>query len=169
MATATFLGVRIANHDDESAIFNLLMLMHREAGQFSFNDRKVREMIRRGTSQQNAIIGVVDGKTGIEATIGLILDSPWYSADWHLAELFSFVHPSCRKESHAPKLVNFSKWCADNITLPLVINAVLNKRTEAKVRLYKRMVPIMGTMFLYNNSPYVESPSTPAYAVALGE
>lgn len=148
-----FSGVRIATQADEPAIYNLLMLMHREAGTFSFSDRKVRAHMAKGTHQDGGIVGVVDGENGVEATVGLSIAQAWYSEDWHLNELWNFVHPSCRKNGHASKLVGFSKWCSDNMTIPLVIGAVLNKRTEAKMRLLKRMVPVMGALFLYNNSP----------------
>ena len=147
-----FSGVRIATESDEPEIYNLLMLMHRECAPFSLSDRKVRAQIVSGTHKTGGIIGVVDGKNGIEATIGLSIGQDWYSEDWRLSELWNFVHPAHRKEGHAPKLVNFSKWCADTMMLPLLINAVENKKTEAKVRLYKRMVPIMGMLFMYNNS-----------------
>ena len=149
--TANFAGVRIAAPNDEDDIYNLLMLQHRECGLFNFSDKKVRAVMQSGTRQNGGIVGVVDGENGIEATIGLSITQPWYSEDWHLSELWNFVHPAHRKEGHAAKLVNFSKWCSDNMTIPLFIMAIANKRTEAKVRLYKRMVPMTGTMFLYNN------------------
>lgn len=148
-----FTGVRIATESDEPAIYNLLMLMHKEAGTFGFSDRKVRATMGQGTRQQGGIVGVVDGPNGVEATVGLVISQAWYSEDWHLNELWNFVHPSARKNGHASKLVDFSKWCSDNMTLPLIIGAVLNKRTEAKMRLLKRMIPVMGSLFLYNNSP----------------
>lgn len=146
-----FAGVRIAIESDEPDIYNLLMLQHRECGVFNFSDKKVRAVMQNGTHQSGGIVGVVDGEKGIEATIGLTIGQSWYSDDWHLSELWNFVHPSHRKDGHAAKLVGFSKWCADNLTIPLLIMAIANKRTEAKVRLYKRMVPMMGQMFLYNN------------------
>jgi hypothetical protein len=149
----TFLGVRIATESDEPAIYNLLMLMHREAGTFSFSDRKVRAHMAQGTRHEGGIVGVVDGMNGVEATVGLAITQAWYSEDWHLNELWNFVHPAYRKNGHAAKMVEFSKWCSDNMTIPLVIGAVMNKRTEAKIRLLKRLVPVMGGLFLYNNAP----------------
>lgn len=151
MKLPSFDGVRIATEVDEPEIYNLLMLQHRECGLFNFSDRKVRSVMQAGTRQQGGIVGVVNGPKGIEATIGLTITQPWYSDDWHLSELWNFVHPAYRKEGHGIKLVNFSKWCSDNMTIPLFILAIANKKTEAKVRMYKRMVPITGSMFLYNN------------------
>jgi len=147
-----FEGVRIATDGDEAEIYNLLMLQHRECGIFNFSDRKVRSVMQNGTRQNGGIVGVVDGANGVEATIGLTITQPWYSDDWHLSELWNFVHPAHRKDGHAAKLVNFSKWCSDNMTLPLFIMAIANKRTEAKMRLYNRMVPKTGIMFLYNQA-----------------
>ena len=151
-----FSGVRIAIETDEPAIYNLLMLMHREAGTFSFSDRKVRDHMEHATRQKGGIAGIVYGENGVEATVGLSISQAWYSEDWHLNELWNFVHPAYRKKGHAQKLVEFSKWCSDNMTIPLVIGAVLNKRTEAKMRMLKRLVPVMGALFLYNNAPNMD-------------
>jgi hypothetical protein len=150
-SSPSFTGVRIANKADEDAIYSLLLMMHRENGLFSISDNKVRETMGRGTKQEGGIIGVVDGPEGIQATIGLTITQAWYSDDWFLNELWSFVHPAHRKDGHAPKLLNFSKWCSDNMFLPLLIEMVSNKRTEAKMRLIKRSVPYGGAFFIYNN------------------
>lgn len=150
-SSPSFTGVRIANSADEAGIFSLLLMMHRECGLFSISDHKVRETLRKGTKQEGGIIGVVDGPDGIQATVGLTIMQAWHSDDWFLNELWSFVHPTHRKDGHAPKLLNFSKWCSDNMLLPLLIEMVSNKRTEAKMRLIKRSMPYGGAFFIHNN------------------
>lgn len=149
MTDVSFTGVRIATEEDQPQIYHLLMLLHRENGLFSFSDQKVRTRMSEGTSRQGGIIGVVDVGNGIEATVGLGICQTWYSDDWYLNELWNFVHPSHRKDGHAQKLINFSKWCAENMTLPLVMEVINNKRTEAKHRMYKRTVPMTGSVFMY--------------------
>ena len=151
MTKESFSGVRIANKSDENGIYELLTLQHRECGLFPLSSSKVRTQIAYYANKNNGLIGVIDGASGIEATVGLSLTQPWYSDDWHLSEMWNFVHPKHRSGTHAVNLINFSKWCADNMTIPLLIVAIENIRTEAKMRMYKRMVPKSGSLFLYKS------------------
>lgn len=155
MTDSSFTGVRIANQTDEPAIYELLIRMHGENGVFSFCEKKVREGMMMATRPQKdnriGIIGVIDGPKGIEGTIGLVADQIWYTEDWHVSEMWNFVHPDYRTSGHAPRLIKFAQWCSDQMNLPLLIGVVSNKRTEAKVRLYKRLVPYMGAFFMYGS------------------
>ena len=81
--------------------------------------------------------------------IGIQLDQPWYSSDWMLVELFNFVHPAHRRSTHAKSLIGHAKGYADQLGIPLVIGIISNHRTEAKVRLYRRMLPKAGEFFTY--------------------
>ena len=77
-------NVRIALPSDEDAIFSLMYLAHKENGMGTMNPVKVWEKIRLATRQRGGVIGVIDGKDGLEACIYLILSQWWYSDDWHL-------------------------------------------------------------------------------------
>lgn len=155
MTDSSFTGVRIATQADEPAIYELLIRMHGENGMFSMSEKKVRDTMYCGTrpnsdpNSSRGVVGVVDGPKGLEATIGLVVSTVWYSDDWHINELWNFVHPDYRTAGHAPKLIKFSQWCATQMDLPLLIGVVSNKRTEAKVRLYKRLLPYTGAFFMW--------------------
>lgn len=149
MTIPAFDGVRIATQADEPAIYELLIRMHGESGMFAFNEKRVREHIEAGTRYKGGIAGVIEGPKGVEATIGIATGQVWYSDDWHISELWNFIHPDYRTSGHAPRLIKFAQWCSDQMQLPLLVGVVSNKRTEAKVRLYKRLLPQTGTFFMW--------------------
>lgn len=144
-----FSGVRMARKGDEQAIFKMLCLAQKENGVFPMNERKVKEFIRQAIEQKGAIIGVIEGKHYIEGSIGIVLETWWYTDQWSLGERWNFVHPNHRKSDHAKKLIEFAKWCADSMKLDLEMGVISNERTEAKIRLYKRQLPQVGAFFMY--------------------
>lgn len=144
-----FQGVRMATPADEQAIFKMLCLAQKENGIFPMNERKVRDFIIQATDHKGAIIGVIDGKQGIEATVGLIIENWWYTDKWSLGERWNFVHPNYRKTTHAKRLIEFSKWVAYEMNLDLLMGVISDERTEAKVRLYRRQIPYIGAFFMY--------------------
>jgi hypothetical protein len=81
----------------------------------------------------------------------MLISSFWYSDEYCLEELFSYVRPEFRRSSNAKDLVEFGKRCSKEIGIPLVIGVVSNIRTQAKVSLYKRQLsdPV-GAYFAYN-------------------
>jgi hypothetical protein len=60
------------------------------------------------------------------------------------------VHPKHRRSRHANALLKYSKHLSDEVGIPLLIGIISNKRTEAKVRLYRKHLPETGSFFLYN-------------------
>lgn len=147
--TNSFAGVRMARPEDEDSIYALLMLLWKENGLFELTEAKVREAIRKATERRGGIIGVIEGPNGLEASVGLHLEQLWYSDDWWLVEYWNFVREEYRRSTHARRLIEFSKWCADNLGLDLFMGIVTNERTEAKVRLYRRQLPYVGGFFLH--------------------
>lgn len=125
--------------------------LHQENAMFSMDENKVTAMLEKAFKQEGAIIGAL-GPTGrIEGAIFMLISSFWYSSDFCLEELFSFVKEPFRRSTHAKELVNFGKRCSDELGIPLVIGVVSNIRTQAKVGLYKRQLsdPV-GAYFAYN-------------------
>lgn len=139
----------MATPQDENAIFKMLCLAQKENGIFPMNERKVRDFIRLATEHKGGIIGIIEGKNYIEASVGLVLENWWYTDEWSIGERWNFVHPNHRKSDHAKKLIEFSKWVADEMKLNLEMGVISNERTEAKVRLYRRQLPYAGAFFIY--------------------
>ena len=112
-------------------------------------ESKVRAMIRRGTRKEGGVIGVIDGKNGAEATVGMVLSQWWYSSSWHMEEVWNFVHPDHRHSGHAKHLISFAKWTADKLSVPLIMGILTRDRVAAKIRLYQREIPQVGALFLH--------------------
>lgn len=142
--------VRLARPQDEDAIFDLLIVMHEENGLFEMDEDAVRNMLRHVVNDQNGVIGVIEGKNGIEAAICLTIDKLWYAKTWCLNDVFNFVAPQHRRSTRAKSLINFAKKYADEINIPLFMGIVSNVRTEAKIKLLERQMRKAGAFFIYN-------------------
>lgn len=147
----SFAGVRVAHPSDQMNIFNYLLMLYEENALFTIASEKVWDAIRIGTEGKGGIIGLIDGPRGIEGSVGLYLEAWWYTNDFSLNEKWNFVHPDHRKSLHAQRLIEFSKWCSRRLQVPLHMGIISNKRTEAKVRLYRRKLPYCGAFFMYGS------------------
>lgn len=148
--------VRVATPRDEDAIMSLCHLLHEENGLFPMSEDRVREMVRRALFPEQsispALIGVIGAPSNLEAAIFMLVSQMWYSDQWHLEELYSFVRPDCRKSDYAKLLIDFAKSAAEQLAIPLVIGVLSNIRTAEKIRLYRRRLgDPAGAFFLYPN------------------
>lgn len=141
--------ILIAGPRDEVGLADFLRMMHAENGMACLSEDKMFVTMRRGTQQQGGIIGIIRGPHGIEASIGMVISSWWYTDDFHLEEVWNYVHPDHRRSNHAKNLISFGKWCAEQMRLNLLMGILTTERTEAKARLYQRQIPQVGALFLY--------------------
>lgn len=150
----TFPGrVHIGERKDEEELMALCRQLASENGMFAVNEDKVRAMLRKAFDRQGGILGVIGEPGKIEAMIYLHVISFWYSDKPVLEELFAYVGPKYRKSKNAVELMQFAKFCADDINLPLFIGVISNERTAGKVRLYQRQFATpVGNFFVYNKS-----------------
>jgi GNAT superfamily N-acetyltransferase len=145
-------AVREATVADEPEIIRLLHLMHAEGGLVSLDVGRAREMFARAFTKQGGIIGVIGPPDDIQGMIYLLITRFWYSADFHLEELFCFVRADHRRSGHSKTLIAFAKTCAEKLGIPLAIGVMTNARMAAKVRLYRRMLgPPTGAYFVFNS------------------
>lgn len=151
--------VRVAKPDDRQEIWRLFLQGHRENGMFSLAPEKVDflisralhpEMIPEWDTGPRGAIGVIGDVASLEGVVLMMLDSYWYTHDRHLGEYLVYVDPECRKTHHARALVAWMKEQSERTHLPLLTGIISNERTDAKVRLYQRMLPRVGAFFLYN-------------------
>ena len=149
------LNVRLATASDEDKLFAFLHAAYLDNGFYKIKASKVWDTIRRATRRtkdgmwQGGIIGIIENDKEIEGAIGMFAESFWYSEDFFLNEYFCFVKPDYRKSSNAKDLLSFGKWCAENINLRLHIGVLTDKRLAAKERLYSRVLPKKGCLFVY--------------------
>ena len=153
-------NVRIAGPADEDQLYNVLSEeLFQENGTFSLSERKGRGFIHDTVNRLNyGIIGIIEEGGVIAGCIGMNLGTFWYSDDWHVEEYWNLVRLPYRKhignDSHrsfyAKDLINFAKWYADYMNLILNIGIISTQRTEAKCRLYSRVLQPTGQFFMHN-------------------
>lgn len=147
--------VRAAVPADAAAIYALLCAAHAENGWFSMNQDKVRALIAQLTPPPPhlapwGIIGVIDdGAGGLAGAVAAVIDSFWYSDESYVSERFCFVREDCRRSTHAKDLIQFAKYFADALHLPLELGVLSTTRTEAKMRLYRRQLKQVGGYFAH--------------------
>lgn len=143
--------VRKAGPADKPELMELCRALHAENAMFKMNESKVAGMLDRAFTGSGAIIGALGPTGGIQGAICLLITSFWYSDEWCLEELYSFVLPEHRKSENAKHLITFAKRCSTELGIPLVIGVVSNIRTQAKVGLYRRQLsePV-GAYFAFN-------------------
>ena len=144
--------VRLATPVDRKECWRLLMQAHTENGIFELSSTRVNwwlDIILEPNNTRGAI-AVIGAVGRLEALCFIVFGQYWYSDQRHLEEFIVYVDPECRKSNHAKALVNWMKEQSEATGLPLVTGIMSNTRTEAKVRLYERMLPKVGAFFLWN-------------------
>lgn len=151
--------VRIAGIKDYQECFRLFLQAHKENGLFLLAPDKIQYYLNRFLMPGEippedpgirGIIGVIGPEGAVEALCGLCISELWYTHEKHLADFLTFVDPECRSSDHAKTLVTWMKKQSDIIGLPLISGIVSNVRTEAKCRMFKRLMPKAGEYFFYN-------------------
>lgn len=150
--------VRIASMRDYQEVLRLFLQSHVENGLFPMSPAKLHwlmarllmpEAIPEDDAGLRGIIGVIGREGALEAICGLCITDLWYSDQKHLADFLVFVDHEYRTTDHAKTLIKWMKNQSDIIGLPLMSGVVANHRTEAKCRLFRRMSPKVGELFLY--------------------
>lgn len=145
-----FKGVRLANSQDEDRLYEFLVkYLYNENALFPMSEEKVRSHIRSTLQPMTGACGIIEGPNGIEASIGMTIGSPWYSNEWYLDEIWTYVHPDYRKSDRAKRLIDFAKWVSTNVKIPVVVGIVTRKRLEPKIRLFQRQMQQVGAWFVY--------------------
>lgn len=142
--------VRIAGPADLAECWRLLVESHKESGLFSLSVKKVMFLLQNAIfpkGDRTSVIGVIGPSGAIEGLVVLVTGSFWYSDDLHLEEYMVYVDPRHRRSNHAKALVSWMKQRVELIGLPLITGILSTHRTEAKVRMYERMLPKIGAFF----------------------
>ena len=164
--------VRIAKPEDSLECWRLLKAAHEDNGLFPLAPQKVNyflmrcihpEIIAPDDTGPRGVIGVIGTPGHLEALSFMLIGGYWYTDIKTLEELLVFVDPNHRRSNHAKALISWMKYQSDITGLPLLTGIISNKRTEAKVRLYQRLLPTAGAFFLYNGKGSIHS-SSAAYA-----
>jgi hypothetical protein len=138
---------RIANPEDEGALFELLMALRDVNNSFGFqvDDAQHIQMGTRGAGGLHGVIDAPDQPGVLAGSIGMVWDRWWFSNDWGLAQIWLFVRPEYRKGTrYADDLVNWAKERRAEMEAVsgqpvLMANAVISEeRLDAKLRFWGR-------------------------------
>jgi hypothetical protein len=126
--------------------------LHAENAMMPLSEARIREAAARAIKQDRAMVGCIGPVGGIlEGMIYLTIGQFWYTDKPHLEELYNFVRPEFRRSRRAESLVRFAMKSSERLHVPLLIGVISNWRTEAKVRMYQRLLgKPAGAFFLYN-------------------
>lgn len=146
-------NVRIADLRDETEIMRLMNEAHQEQPLAALAPQKLSLYIKVCTypnvAERKGIIGVIDGKEGIEAYFFAIFGQWWFSDEWRIEELSTYVGQDFRGGSHFTDLIQFAKWSAQTFNMPLIMGITASKKLLPKIRLYERLFPPFGGLFYY--------------------
>ena len=148
--------IRAGTPDDVHPMMEIALMACSENGFTRPNPEKLLADIWPALNLDRGIVGIIGapGET-IEAAILLRIGSIWYGDDPLLEERAIFVHPQYRnaKGGRAARLCEFSKHVSDSLGIPLTIGVLSNERTEAKVRMYSRIMgKPAGAYWIYGAS-----------------
>ena len=136
--------VRVATPDEVDAVMELALMGCMENEFMPHDPVLVLQDVWAAINLHDGIIGVIGppGSQPLEGAVLLRIGNIWYSQGRHIEERAIFVHPEFRsaKGGRAARLAEFSMAVADQLEMPLTIGVLSNSRTEAKVRLYSRVL-----------------------------
>ena len=149
--------IRIAGPKDFDEVWRLLLLGYSENAIFPLAEKKAQWFVRRCLNPDQidpkdtgsrGVIGVIGPIGALEGLAFLMLDTYWYTEALCITEFIVFVDPQHRKTDHAKTLIKWMRQQPDEVGLPLITGILSNTRTEAKCRLYQRLMPKIGEFFL---------------------
>lgn len=150
------LHIRVGTPEDVHEIMSLALMACAENGFADPNPVKLLGEIWSALNLHKGICGVL-GLPGdpIEGVVLLRIGTTWYSDTELLEEKAIFIHPDFRsaRGGRASRLCEFSKKAADDLGLVLTIGVLSSHRTEAKRRMYSRIMgEPSGAYWLYGTT-----------------
>ena len=151
-------GVRLATKRDEGELFALLCLLHAENAPFTMNRDKVllvfamRLSARAGSSSSSTRARAWWRRWGCASPR---IGTPTTSTCWSAGTL---CIPTIVKSDYARKLLEQGKWAHEwfkskGKLMPFFCGINSLQRTEAKIRMYARHMPLIGAYFMYGETP----------------
>lgn len=160
-------NVRVAVPQDGEQVLQFLIMGYEENRRSNPDKKnslspldieKVRRFVNEATHGQGGLIGVIGDVGHLQASICMALSQFWYSSEWHVEELSSFVHPSFRQHRHGRDLIEFGKWFSDSMStemqqpFPFFLGILSGERMEAKIKLYQRQLTPRGVFFYHSGN-----------------
>ena len=139
----------IATPEYFPALMDATRAGHEENGQHQISMIKCAQMVWRGVTRQQALMGVIGDPFLVKAFISLEIDPVYYSEEMGLFERILIVRKEFRNHSPASRLIDFAKHISDELGLELTTGIISDIRLEAKARLYQRKLQKGGVWFVH--------------------
>ena len=149
--------VRFASTGDNDALYAILMRLSRDnpdPAALGLDHEKIKKFITAACKRDGCVAGVIDGPSGLVASVGLFPFLPWYAADWVISVHWLYVDSECRGGGKmADALFRFSVdhsrelSRASGVPLGLEISFVSRTRIAARTRLWSKYANQVGAMF----------------------
>ena len=150
--------VRIANVDDEPALFDLICADLRENAVkvAPIDEDKVIRLLHMATRRTGGICGVIDGPDGVPVALTLMVCDTWYwSKQYFISGVIHYVAPEHRRSHHIDDLLTFDRWTQQSFEelfgyRTYLLSSVLGlTRVREKVNLWRRKFNQVGALFLH--------------------
>jgi hypothetical protein len=128
-----FSEVSAATPEDCPDLVYFLRSVREEIGDGEVEDSLVVALAEALTHRQGGIAFVVKGQRGIEASLGIRFDRPWYTQQFRLFGVWNVVDPMLRATTgHAKSLLVEAQRFADKIGRPLRLEELTLRPFETK-------------------------------------
>lgn len=149
--------IDVATPDDALDLFYFLRYLRWEIGDGLVDDEAMRLMVARMANRDEGVAFLVRGPGGIEASLGIALERPWWSTTHNLRVMWSIVAPEFRaRGGHARSLLLRALEFSNRVGRPLVHAELADEMETPKIRLCHRVYknPV-GVLFRHepDNAP----------------
>ena len=151
-------NVRLAGPDDETAILQLLFRDVEENASHIAppSADRILAQIRLGTQQKGGFTAIIDGPDGTPVAVAILNSAQWWwSEQFYLGDIVTYVHPDHRQSRYIDDLLDFERWLSDEMTAQygervyLLCGVLGTRRMRAKIMLFWRRFTEVGRAFLY--------------------
>jgi hypothetical protein len=144
--------IRFGVPSDEDAIIKLMEAAYEEQPIFPLNKDKMRDRVRECLTLKSGFVALTTDEKGEAVGYLLAIVSAFWYTDTHIVEeLSNFVLPKYRTSgSRGRHLIEFAKWFAEQMDIPLIFSILSTQRLAAKTRLYQRQGRLAGAVFVHN-------------------
>ncbi|MGE0853855.1 MAG: hypothetical protein AB7O44_30305 [Hyphomicrobiaceae bacterium] len=142
---------RRAVDEDFAVIIEMLVEMHKEIGIFSLSVDKLAQRIRM-VLDSGACLLALDDAGEVVGTIGLLVESAWYSEDPVLSDTWIFVRTGKRRLRVFDALIGGARTFSEQTAMPLVICLYALKDHDRKTRLFERYAKRIMTGYLFREA-----------------
>lgn len=143
LSIADDLQIRLGTTADLDEIMQIATMAAKENGLLKFEPELLVRTIWPKLNLQTGLIGCIGPIGGkIEGMVVLQIGKLFYSDETCLEELVLYVLPDHRnaRGGRAHRLIEFSVTSAQKLGLPLLIGVLSSIKTDAKCRLYERVL-----------------------------